>query len=139
GVWPDVAEEDVPIGHITNGIHLATWVAQPMARLYDEHIGAAWRDEADDIHWHRALHLPLDALWAARRAQRAALVARVRERLAAECERRGGDASRTANALDPDVLTIGFARRFAVYKRATLLLTDEARLERMIATGKVQF
>src|SRR5690606_2384670 len=139
GVWPDVPEDAVPITHVTNGVHLATWVAPPMARLYDEHIGAAWREQADDIHWHAALRLPLDALWQARREQRAALVARVRERLAAQCERRGEDPGWTAGALDPDVLTIGFARRFATYKRATLLLTDEARLERMIAAGNVQF
>nr|PZN89100.1 MAG: alpha-glucan phosphorylase [bacterium] len=139
GVWPEVPEDEVPITHVTNGVHLATWVAPPMARLYEEHIGPAWRDQVDDIHWHAALHLPLDALWRARCEQRAALVARVRERLAEQCERRGDDAGWTTRALDPDVLTIGFARRFATYKRATLLLTDEARLERMIAAGNVQF
>ena len=139
GAWPDLPEEEVPITHVTNGIHLATWVAPPMARLYDAHLGPGWREQADDIHWHAALHLPIEALWAARREQRAALVDRVRERLAAQCARRGEDASWTARALDPDVLTIGFARRFVTYKRATLLLTDETLLERMITEGSVQF
>lgn len=139
GVWPDLADDAVPIGHVTNGVHLGTWVAGPMARLYGEAIGGDWANEVDELHWHRAAHLPLAALWEARREQRRALVERVRTDLARQVARRGGDASWTASALDPDALTIVFARRFATYKRATLLLADPARLGRLLAARPVQF
>jgi starch phosphorylase len=139
GVWPDLAEDAVPIGHVTNGVHLGTWVAAPMARLYETAIGADWANEVDELHWHRAAHVPLPALWAARREQRLALVERVRTDLARQVARRGEDPAWTASALDPDALTIVFARRFATYKRATLLLSDPARLRRLIGGRPVQF
>ncbi len=138
-LWPELSEDVVPIDHVTNGIHLATWVAPPMARLYASCIGPEWSSAADEMHWHRAAHLPLDALWAVRREQRQALVARVRGGLAAQALRRGEDPAWTATALDPDALTVVFARRFATYKRATLLLSDPARLTRLLANRAVQF
>jgi starch phosphorylase len=138
-VWPELPDDAVPIGHVTNGIHLGTWVAPPMARLYASCVGADWSRESDELHWHRAAHLPLEALWAARREQRHALVARARGALAAQALRKGEDPAWTATALDKDALTIVFARRFATYKRATLLLTDPARLARLLGGRPVQF
>jgi glycogen phosphorylase len=132
GVWPDVAEDDVPIGHITNGVHLPTWVGVPLGRLYAERVGPNWQDDAAEMHWHRAAHIPLDELRAARTAQRRLMVEHVRDSLGTEVRRRGEDYEWTRAALEPDALTIVFARRFATYKRATLLLSQPERLERLL-------
>ena len=132
GVWPGVAEAEVPIGHITNGVHLGTWVAGPMASLYERHMGPEWRDEIDQVRWQRSAHMLGHELWATRRALRHALVERTRRDLAAQLSRRGQDAGWVAGALDPDALTIVFARRFATYKRATLLLLQPDRLRRLL-------
>jgi starch phosphorylase len=133
GVWSGLDEQSIPIGHITNGVHLATWVGAAMAALYDRHLGAEWRDEVDQVRWQRASHIMAHELWATRATQRAALVARIRRELHAQLERRGVAADWAAEALDPDALTIVFARRFATYKRATLLLSQPDRLRRLLA------
>jgi starch phosphorylase len=139
GTWPGMRVRDVPIGHITNGVHLPTWVAPPMAALYSRHVGESWLQATDEVHWRRAAHIPLEALWRVRSQQREELVALVRRTLARQELRRGGDIAWTQRAFDPAALTIVFARRFATYKRATLLLTDPARLERILEQGDVQF
>jgi glycogen phosphorylase len=131
-VWPALAEEQVPIAHITNGVHLPTWVGVEVGALLEDRIGPQWHDDADEQHWHRAAHIPLDELCAARDAQRAALVGHVRAHMAVEALRRGEDRGWTATALDPHALTIVFARRFATYKRATLLLSQPERLARLL-------
>ncbi|MGH7445221.1 MAG: alpha-glucan family phosphorylase, partial [Longimicrobiales bacterium] len=139
-VFPGVDEEQVPIGHITNGVHLPTWVADSTAAVYARYIGAHWQDATDEMQWHRANHIPREELWAARRTQRARLVADVRLALAGQIARRGGDPHWAAGALDPDALTIVFARRFATYKRAALLLSDEARMAKLLTGNRpVQF
>ena len=132
GVWQDLAETEVPIGHITNGVHLATWVAPPMAALYDRHIGREWRDETDQVRWQRAAHVMAYELWAVRSAQRARLIEVARRELALQLHRRGRPWDWARDVLDPDVLTIVFARRFATYKRATLLLSQPERLRRLL-------
>jgi glycogen phosphorylase len=131
-VWPAVAEADVPIGHITNGVHLPTWVGPGISGLFEDRIGSAWHDECDELHWHRTAHIPLEELWHARALQRRAMVEHVREHLAGEARRRGEDAAWTARALRPDALTVVFARRFATYKRATLLLSQPERLMKLL-------
>ncbi|MEO5901440.1 MAG: alpha-glucan family phosphorylase [Ilumatobacteraceae bacterium] len=118
GLWPDVPVDEVPIGAITNGVHAHTWVSNEIDSLLRSTVGGMW-DGADDGAWDRVDDIHPGAVWAARRAGRAALVAFVRERL--------GDA-----LLDPDALTIGFARRFATYKRATLLLSQPERLRSLL-------
>jgi starch phosphorylase len=141
GVWSGLEERDIPIGHITNGVHLATWVAEPMAALYDRHIGTEWRDEVDQVRWQRAAHALAHELWATRSALRTALVERARRALRTQLERRGLAADWAAEALDPAALTLVFARRFATYKRATLLLSQPDRLRRLLADERrpVQF
>ncbi len=114
GLWPTVPVDEVPIGAITNGVHARTWVADSIDALLTEHVHPVW-DGADGATWNGALGVPAKDVWAARSAGRAELVAFVRERL--------GD-----DVLQPDALTIGFARRFATYKRATLLLSQRERL-----------
>ncbi len=113
-LWPDVPADDVPISSITNGVHAHTWVAPRVGALLSAGVAPVW-DGADPATWDAAHKLDDYAVWAARQQGRAELVAFVRDRLGAEL-------------LDPDVLTIGFARRFATYKRATLLLSQRERL-----------
>jgi starch phosphorylase len=127
GMWPGVPVDEVPIGSITNGVHAHSWVSPEIDQLLRDGIHGVW-DGADDEAWARARRLKDDAVWSARAAGRSRLVDFVRSRM--------GD-----DILDPDVLTIGFARRFATYKRATLLLSHADRLKRMLldAERPVQF
>ena len=127
GLWPDMPVDDVPIGAITNGVHAHTWVSDPIDAILRDSVGPVW-DGADEASWKGVAGAPDDQIWAARRAGRSQLVEFVRSRL--------GDA-----LLDPDALTIGFARRFATYKRATLLLSQPDRLREMLlsADRPVQF
>jgi glycogen phosphorylase len=140
-IWPELHEQDVPIGHVTNGVHLPTWVGEDIARLYEDRIGAQWQNGCDELHWHRAAHIPLNELARARTAQRSRMIDHVRRHLAREAKRRGEDAVWTATALNPAALTIVFARRFATYKRATLLLHQPERLEKLLRDERrpVQF
>jgi starch phosphorylase len=127
GLWPDVPEYEVPITAITNGVHAHTWVSDDVDALFRSSVGGMW-DGADRSAWDHVDEIPPAAVWAARARGRADLVAFVRDRL--------GDA-----VLDPNALTIGFARRFATYKRATLLLSQPERLRRLLlsADRPVQF
>jgi len=118
GLWPDVPVDEVPIGAITNGVHAHTWVSDEVDALFRRSVGGVW-DGADATAWRRVDELDPADIWHARRVGRRALVEFVRSRL--------GDA-----LLDPDALTIGFARRFATYKRATLLLSQPDRLRALL-------
>lgn len=135
-IWPDVPVDEIPIGHVTNGIHLNSWIAPEMGALYDQYIGEAWRNEpANHDVWRRIDNVPSDALWGTRDACRRRLVEFARVRLQSQYQRRGASRFQigsVGSALRPDALTIGFGRRFAAYKRATLLFRDPARLERML-------
>jgi glycogen phosphorylase len=131
-LWPDRAVEDVPIGHVTNGVHVASWVGTPMRRLLDRHLGAGWAHRLDDQAAFAASveAIPDEELWAVRREQRGLLVEFVRDRSVLERVARGETrhyAEAAANAFDPDALTIGFARRLATYKRLNLILADVSR------------
>lgn len=144
-LWPERAEADVPIGAITNGVHLPTWTAPAMAACYTRWLGPGWSGRSmDPATWHPLARVPDDELWREREAARARLVAFARERLVAQLTARGATEAALAaarQALDPGVLTIGFARRFATYKRATLLLRDPERLARLLTNPErpVQF
>lgn len=138
-VWPEQPEEAVPIAHVTNGVHLPTWVGAPMAALYEETVGAKWASEFDDLRGHRAAHVSLDRLWSVRHTQRESLVAGARRGLAVQLAARGEPNEWAADALDADALTLVFARRFATYKRATLLLRDAERFARLLRGAPVQF
>lgn len=135
-MWPERTVEDVPIGYVTNGVHLPTWIGAPMRALLDRHLGDGWLDRATDPATWEALDGVADAeLWAVRNSQRADLVDYVRDRSAAD--RLSRDEPReyveaASRTFDPDVLTIGFARRMATYKRLTLLTSDPDRLLRLL-------
>ncbi|MCR4316177.1 MAG: alpha-glucan family phosphorylase [Planctomycetes bacterium] len=136
GNWAGVPKNEVPIGHVTNGIHLPSWVSAEMAELFDQYIGPHWFDEATDASlWERVERIPDEELWRTHERRREHLVAFARERLVAQLEARGESphvVEKAREVLDPRALTIGFARRFATYKRATLLLSDHARLDRIV-------
>lgn len=135
-VWPDVPEDEIPITSITNGIHLLSWVSQDIAGLYDRYLGPQWRnDPTNAALWARIDQVPAEELWRTHERRRERLVAFVRMRLRAQREQQGAPPAEIAEAdevLDPGALTIGFARRFATYKRATLLMHDPERLARIL-------
>jgi starch phosphorylase len=133
-VWPDVPVEEVPIGSVTNGVHAPSWTSREMAGLFERHVGADWV-EADASRWAGILQVSDRELWAVRRTHRERLVAYARRRLRTQGLRRGLSESQVAwtdEALDPAVLTIGFARRFATYKRANLVFRDLERLRALL-------
>jgi starch phosphorylase len=137
GIWPGVPEHEIPISHVTNGVHSSSWISKEMAALFDRYLGPRWREQpADQSVWEMIEEIPAAELWRTHELRRARLVAFVRRRLRAQVERQGGSSAEIEAAeevLDPDVLTIGFGRRFASYKRATLLLRDEERFVKLLS------
>ncbi len=137
GCWPDRAVDDVPITHVTNGVHVPTWLDHPLRELLDHHLGAGWLERADDpATWAPISDVPDDDLWGARNHARRRLIDHVRVRATRDRLRRGEDigyAEAARHGLDPDVLTIGFARRVASYKRIHLLGSDPERAIRLLA------
>ena len=135
-LYPGRTEQDVPIGHITNGVHALTWLAPQMRELFDRHMGSDWPEHIRDFRCWRKLDSVEDAeLWETQQVLKARLIDFVRRRLSDQCERRndGEEAKkRAATVLDLDVLTIGFARRFATYKRANLVMRDAELLAAMV-------
>lgn len=134
--WPNLPVSEVPIEAITNGVHTMSWMSHRMLELLDRHLGPAWRDDptAHEV-WRAAAEIPDNELWEVREDQRADLVRTVRRRLMKSLARRNSGRAALAEAssvLDPRVLTIGFARRFATYKRASLLFSDKERLRKLI-------
>lgn len=124
-LFPDRAVDDVPITHVTNGVHVPTWLCAPMRRLLDRHLGDQWLAHADDPRtWEAVDAIPDEELWQARCAARAQLVAVSRSRATRDRLRRGEDIAyveAVAQGFDPGRLTVGFARRLATYKRLYLL------------------
>ena len=134
GLWPGVPEDEVPIGSVTNGVHADTWVAPEMADVLTRHVLPEW-GEAGAERWARIADAGDEEVFRAREAGRWALVAFARSSLKASLVRRGVSSSACGwcdEVLDPRALTIGFARRFATYKRATLLLSQPDRLRRLL-------
>jgi len=138
-LWPGLPAEEVPIRAITNGVHLPTWVAPPMAELYEQYVGPGWIDSVwDSPVWDGIYQIPDVELWSAHQRCKKLLIVTVRNVLKAQMARRGAcrsDIQAVEEALDPDTLTIGFARRFAGYKRGDLLLRDAHRLQRLLTSN----
>jgi starch phosphorylase len=127
-MWPETPVEEVPIGHVTNGVHVPTWIGAPMRELLDRHLGEGWMQRAGDpATWASVANIPDHELWEVRRRQRATLVEFIARRSAADRLLRG-DAPEyvgaAGHAFHPDTLTLGFARRVATYKRLDLLTRD---------------
>jgi len=135
-LWPGRARDSVPIGTITNGVHLATWMSNPMMGLLDRHLGPGWGAGLDDPSlWEQLRHLDPTALWTVHQELKGTLMGFIRE----EARRRFAHEWKEANQvvaagtlLHPYAFTIGFARRFATYKRADLLFRDADRLQRLL-------
>ena len=140
-LWPGFESFESPISSVTNGIHVQTWVAPAFDRLFRQYIDEDWTEAlgATGI-WKRARKIPDKAIWNTKRALKEELIDFVRARTRERLERYGQSEQRvrraTENLLDPDALTIGFARRFATYKRANLLFRDIARAEKLFGSKK---
>lgn len=136
-LWPGVPTDEVPIGHITNGVHTGSWMAPEIAELITGVLGDEWRDRMDDSGlWAGLEKLEPGQLWQVRRALKAECVRFLRGRLHRQLDRQQASASAlrdAADLFDPEALTIGFARRFATYKRATLIFRDLDRLAALLA------
>ncbi len=139
-LWPKLPEHEVPISHVTNGVHVPSWLSMEMKQLYDRYLGPRWREEPGDRQvWRRVETIAGEELWRTHVRRRERLVAMARRRLRNQFKRIGAPQTEIEGAqevLDPGVLTIGFARRFATYKRATLLLKDPDRLARILNDEK---
>ncbi len=140
-LWPNLPVFEVPITSITNGVHLTGWVNGDLASLYDQYLAPEWREShADPELWNQTADIPATELWEAHRRRKRRLVSFVRERVAASAQARNApqpEVERALEVLDPEAFTIGFARRFATYKRATLLFRDLERLKKILTNPKM--
>jgi starch phosphorylase len=145
GLCPGKPEDEVPIGHITNGVHVPSWLAPQMFRLYDRHLGTNWHQHSSEARtWEGIENVDDGELWETHLSLKSRLLEFVRRRAVEQAERRleAREALQRLNrVLSPDALTIGFARRFATYKRANLILRDMEELATMVNDPKrpVQF
>ena len=135
-LWPDRPAGETPIRSVTNGVHVPTWTAGEVDRLFRKHIAENWMDRHDDAKlWEKVAKIPDDVLWETRRRLKAGLFHflhdRIRQRWAAH-DLEADQAVAFGSLLEPDALTLGFARRFASYKRATLILRDPDRLRAIL-------
>ena len=135
-IWHHHPVEDVPIDYITNGIHVPTWISRDMAALFDRYLGLDWAEDPDNERvWEQAEQIPDPELWRTHERCRENLVGFARQRLYEQLNRRGAsiaEVQAASEVLTPEALTIGFARRFATYKRASLLFRDPERLDRIV-------
>ena len=131
-IWPGLPDDERPVRHITNGVHVPTWLSSEMTLLFDNHLASDWRERLDDPSvWEPILRVPDEELWAARQALRNYLFAFIRERARNRWKEEHVSAARVVAAgtlLDPNALTIGFARRFTGYKRPELIFHNHDRL-----------
>ena len=135
-LWPNVPQNEVPIHSVTNGIHVPTWIAPEMNHLYSKHLGPNWMAESDNpAIWHRILDVPDHEIWEVRRFLKRKLLNFIRHRIRSGWTGGRMEASQVLAGgalLDPHVLTIGFGRRFATYKRANLLFRNLERLQHIL-------
>lgn len=145
GLYPGRSEDAVPIGHITNGVHVPSWLSPQMFRLYDRHLGMGWHEHSGEAKiWEGIENVDDGELWETHLHLKSRLIDFVRQRAVEQANRRGEPPAvlqQLDRVLGPDALTIGFARRFATYKRANLILADLENLASMVNDPKrpVQF
>ncbi len=139
-LWPERTADDVPIGHITNGVHLATWMARDVMELLDEKAGKHWGSRLDEPgFWDCVLSIDDGELWRAHHRMKRRLIGFIREQARRRWARQWKEAAHVVGAgtlLDPNALTIGFARRFATYKRANLIFEDLERLRELLTNQR---
>ncbi|MDX2153764.1 MAG: alpha-glucan family phosphorylase [Bryobacteraceae bacterium] len=140
-LWPTLPVWEVPITSVTNGVHLPSWLNGDLALLYDQYLQPDWRERyMENGTWDLVRDIPAGELWEAHKRRKRKLIAFVRERVLASAMDRKASAAelrRLSDVLDPDAFTIGFSRRFATYKRATLLFRDVARLKKLVNNPKM--
>ncbi|MBI3607145.1 MAG: alpha-glucan family phosphorylase [Nitrospirae bacterium] len=136
GVWPHVPRDESPLSHVSNGIHVRSWISRDLDELFDLYLGENWVERAgESAVWQGVERIPSVELWRAYERRRERLVAFARGRFRGQLQAKGAtesELSRADEVLNPDILTIGFARRFVPYKRATLLLRDPDRLAALL-------
>ncbi|MCL1893321.1 MAG: alpha-glucan family phosphorylase [Holophagaceae bacterium] len=136
-LWPGRAEADVPIGHVTNGVHVPTWLAAELDQLYKIHLGPKWSESI--VHpdmWAKVEDIDPAEIWEIKQVLKARMIRFVREK-DADRAKRNGLAPRKTPVLEPEALTLGFARRFVTYKRPDLLFKDPDRLDKLINNPKM--
>ena len=140
-MWDKLPNEEVPIASVTNGVHLGSWVSGELAALYDQYLQPDWLETITDPKtWDSIREIPDSELWEAHRRRKRRLVQFVRERVQLAAVNRQAppnEVRRLGEVLEPDILTIGFARRFATYKRATLLFRDINRLKKILTNPEM--
>lgn len=144
-LWPQVPESEIPITSITNGAHVKSWLSEEMNSLYERYVGLNWTDDIfGKTVWKNIDQIPDEELWRTHTQAKGSLISFARKRLRAQIQRRGTyhtELNWAEEVLNPEALTIGFAKRFASYKRGNLLLKDPARLARLLkdTTRPIQF
>ena len=140
-LWPQLPVWEVPVSAVTNGVHLTSWLNGDLAALYDQYLQPDWRDRFSDPGiWEQVKEIPDEELLEVHRRRKRRLVNFVRERQRSSALRRQASAAamrHTEELLDPNALTLGFARRFATYKRATLLFRDVDRIKRILCNKEM--
>ncbi len=135
-VWPSLPVDEVPITSVTNGIHIPTWISSELSDGFSKYLGPDWRERQDDLAvWERIIDLPAEELWGIHLEMKRKLIHFLRERVRGKWIDGTYDTTQVlvnGRLLDPYALTIGFARRFATYKRATLIFKDIQRLQRIL-------
>ena len=138
-LFPGVPTDEIPIGHVTNGVHPRSWIASNLVSIHDRYISPDWQlDPRDHDLWKRVDGIPDEELWRHRQRQREKLITWARKRIRTQLHARNAgyeETERAAAALDPDIFTIGFARRFATYKRGTLMLRELERFEQLLSNA----
>lgn len=139
-LWPNYPEGEIPIDHITNGVHLSSWLSPGNGEMFDRYVGPRWRKHPGDADLLDMIdQLPDDELWRIHESCKARMIKMVRDKVASQLKMRnatGREIRESSSVLGNGVLTIGFARRFATYKRATMLLSDKKRLEKLLSDTK---
>jgi hypothetical protein len=133
---PGFPIDEIPISYVTNGIHVPSWISQDLVDLYDRYVGLKWREEPTSVEiWNRINNIPEEEIWRTHERRRERLVSFARKRLTGQLKRQGAsdfELNLTRGVLNSKALTIGFARRFATYKRADLIFRDIERLSRIL-------
>jgi len=135
-VWPGIPEDEIPIGHITNGIHTLTWLSPSIKYLYDKYLDKDWKERLHEKEvWEKVDDIPDEELWKTHCVLKTKMIGYVREKLKEQRAANGESIERIKEVdtlLDSNALTIGFARRFATYKRANLIFRDLARIQKLL-------
>ena len=135
-VWPEIAANESPIDYVTNGIHTCSWLAPSLKQLYNKYLIPYWQDKIQyDYVWEKVRNIPDDKLWNAHQARKEKLLSIVKNNVTERLRRSGykyEDINAITSKINPNALTIGFARRFATYKRATLIFKDLERITQIL-------